>query len=53
MSVSKSTRALVFPDLNGITVLDPQERLYDAIIAIAERRMDKDGLAELVRELSM
>ncbi|MDQ3802275.1 MAG: type II toxin-antitoxin system death-on-curing family toxin [Acidobacteriota bacterium] len=30
--------ALVFLDLNGVTVLDPQERLYDAMIAIAERR---------------
>jgi death-on-curing protein len=45
--------ALVFLDLNGITVLDPQEQLYDAMIAIAERRMNKDGLAELLRELSM
>ena len=45
--------ALVFLDLNGITVLDPQEKLYDAMIAIAERRMDKDGLAELLRKLSM
>jgi hypothetical protein len=27
--------ALVFLDLNGLTVLDPQERLYDAMIAIA------------------
>lgn len=44
--------ALVFLDLNGITVLDPQEKLYDAMIAIAERRLDKDGLAELLRELS-
>jgi death-on-curing protein len=45
--------ALVFLDLNGIIILDPQENLYDAMIAIAERRMDKDGLAELLRELSM
>lgn len=45
--------ALVFLDLNGVTVLDPQERLYDAMIAIAERRMDKDGLAELLRVLSV
>jgi death-on-curing protein len=40
-------------DLNGVTVLDPQERLYDARIAIAERRMDKDGLAELLRARSV
>jgi len=45
--------ALVFLDLNGITVLDPHERLYIAMIAIAERRMDKQGLAELIRELSV
>ena len=45
--------ALVFLDLNGITILDPQEKLYDAMIAIAERRMGKDGLAELLRELGM
>jgi death-on-curing protein len=45
--------ALVFLDLNGVTVLDPQERLYDAMIAIAERQMDKEGLAELLRELSV
>jgi death-on-curing protein len=45
--------ALVFLDFNGVTVLDPQEKLYDAMIAIAERRMDKDGLAELLRELSI
>jgi death-on-curing protein len=45
--------ALVFLDLNGVTVLDPRERLYDAMIAVAERRMDKDGLTELLRELSV
>jgi death on curing protein len=45
--------ALVFLDLNGVTVLDPREKLYDAMIAIAERRMDKDGLAELLRGLSV
>lgn len=44
--------ALVFMDLNGITILDPQAKLYDAMIAIAERQMDKEDLAELLRELS-
>ncbi len=43
---------LVFLDLNGTTILDPQERLYDAMIAIAERRMDKEGLADLLRKLA-
>ena len=45
--------ALVFLDLNGVTVLDAEEKLYDAMIAVAERRMDKDGLAELLRELAV
>lgn len=44
--------ALVFLDLNGVTILDPQEKLYDAMMAIAERRMDKDGLATLLQELA-
>ena len=42
--------ALAFLDLNGIAVekFDGNE-LYDAMIAIAERRMDKSGLAEIFR----
>lgn len=44
--------ALVFLDLSGVTILDPEERLYDAMITIAERRMDKDGLAELLQVLN-
>jgi death-on-curing protein len=44
--------ALVFLDLNGVIVIDPQERLYDAMIDIAERRMNKDGLADLFRILA-
>lgn len=44
--------ALVFLDLNGVTILDPEEKLYDAMIAIAERRMNKDGLAELLQGLT-
>jgi hypothetical protein len=34
------------------TILDLKEKLYDAMIAIAERRMDKDELVELLRELA-
>ncbi|BDG05737.1 hypothetical protein [Anaeromyxobacter oryzae] len=44
--------AIVFLDLNGITIRDPNGRLYDAMIALAERRMDKRDLAEIFRELS-
>ncbi len=33
-------------------VRDPEGRLYDAMIALAERRMDKPGFAGLLRELA-
>lgn len=44
--------ALVFLDLNGVTVADPDGQLYTAMIAIAEKRLNKDGLAALFRELA-
>ena len=43
--------ALMFLALNGVIVRDRDEKLYDAMIAIAERRLDKPGLAALMREL--
>lgn len=43
--------AIVFLDLNGIVIADPEGRLYDAMVAIAERRLDKAGLAALLVEL--
>ena len=45
--------ALVFLDINGISVADPEGKLYRAMIDIAERRLDKPGLAELLRDLSL
>ena len=44
--------ALVFLAENGWAISDPTMRLYDAMIAIAERRMTKDGLAAVLRELA-
>jgi death on curing protein len=44
--------ALVFLDLNGYFVIDPSERLYDAMIAIANRQCEKEQLAVLLRDLS-
>jgi death-on-curing protein len=44
--------ALVFLDINGWIVTDPDERLQEAMLAIADRRLDKGGLAALLRELS-
>jgi death-on-curing protein len=44
--------ALVFLDLNGITIDDPESKLYQAMIDIAEGTMDKSGLAQLLRALA-
>lgn len=44
--------ALVFLDLNGVVTLDPDGRLYDAMIAVAEHRLDKVGVATVLRDLS-
>jgi len=44
--------ALVFLDLNGVKVDDPEGRLYDAMIAIATHELDKAGLAAVLRELA-
>jgi death-on-curing protein len=44
--------ALVFLHLNGFVVEDPPNGLYDAMIAIAERRLTKEGLGELLRKWS-
>jgi death-on-curing protein len=43
---------LVFLDLNGVTIEDPEGKLYAAMIEIAEKRLDMDGLAALLRELA-
>jgi death-on-curing protein len=45
--------ALVFLDLNGFHVPDPDMRLYDAMIALSSRALDKPGLARLFRELAV
>ena len=44
--------AIVFLDLNGIVIRDPESRLYQAMIDIAERTLDKAGLADILRELA-
>src|SRR5829696_6639768 len=44
--------ALVFLDINGFEVLDDEMKLYDAMIAIANKEMDKYDLAELFKRLS-
>lgn len=44
--------ALVFLDINGFVILDEGMKLYDAMIAIANKQMDKYDLAELLKTLS-
>ncbi len=45
--------ALVFLDVNGWIVVDPDERLYEAMISISARKLDKLGLADLLRQLAI
>jgi death-on-curing protein len=44
--------ALTFLRLNGVTIPANEDVLYDAMIAVAEKRMDKTGLAALFRRLA-
>jgi len=44
--------ALVFLDMNGIVIDDPKGRLYDAMIKIGTRKLDKRGLAEVLAKLA-
>jgi len=46
------TAALVFLDLNGVWIADPEGEMYDAMMALAERRLDKGGLADVLRKLA-
>ena len=45
--------ALLFLRGNGVTRVPTDEALYDAMIAIAEKRLDKAGLAELFRHAAL
>lgn len=44
--------ALVFLDINGIRLEDPKGRLYTAMLDIAERKLSKQGLAEVFEDLA-
>lgn len=43
--------ALVFLEVNGVSLLDPDEKLPGAIEKIAEGRLGKSEFAELLRQL--
>lgn len=43
--------ALVFLELNGISIEDPEARLYEAMMDVASGSLDKLGLAEVLPAL--
>ena len=44
--------ALIFLDLNGASISDPAERLYEMMMEVAESRMGKSEIVSVFRELS-
>ena len=45
--------ALVFLDKNDVKSKPTNVEIYDALIAIAEKRLDKAGLAEIFRRAAL
>ena len=43
--------AIVFLDLNDVEIPEATDELHDAMIGVAERRLDKQGLAATLRRL--
>ncbi len=43
--------ALVFLELNGVSISDPEGRLYDAMMKLASGKLSKEDLAEILRTL--
>jgi hypothetical protein len=43
--------ALVFLELNGISLSDPEEKLYDVMISLASGNIERARLAAIPREL--
>lgn len=43
--------SLVFLDMNGIRISNPQGELFDAMLSIATGRMDKPTFADVLRSL--
>ena len=44
--------ALVFLDLNGVTLVDPKGKLYDMMMKVASSQMAKSEIAPILRSLS-
>ena len=44
--------ALVFLDLNGVSIADPDDRLYPLMMSVASGRAQKPQIAAVLRELT-
>lgn len=44
--------ALVFLDLNGVTITDPDDRLYPLMMSVASSRTEKPEIASVLREFA-
>ncbi|MCX5718918.1 MAG: type II toxin-antitoxin system death-on-curing family toxin, partial [Nitrospirae bacterium] len=44
--------ALVFLELNGINISDPEEKLYESMMSIASGKMTKENFAKTLRTLA-
>jgi len=44
--------SLVFLELNGISIADPEEKLYEALMNIASGKLSKKSFAEILRSLA-
>ncbi len=43
--------ALVFLELNGISLVDPKEKLYESMLSLAAGKLNKAEFAEILRSL--
>lgn len=46
------TSALVFLEMNGISINDPKQKLLDGMLNIAEGKMDKIDFAKVLKSLA-
>ncbi len=42
--------ALVFLDLNGVSISDPEGKLYEMMMAVAESKLGKPDITKVFRE---
>lgn len=45
------TSALVFLEINGVSVLDPKQKLLDSLLGISQGKLSKQEFSEILRKL--